>query len=184
MSLRAQKNSNKQKSQMSFSCGSFGVLFLLCMFATNCQYNVHEACQLMDMCVFVNTERNAIVSLWFFFVPPLFFYLVAHCFICFFSLLLPLFVHNLCALLSFHHSYLPPPPFATAFGASFPSSPPTPPSTCPGAGVRKLVDCPQLLDVDDMVKMREPDWKCVYTYLQEFYRGLVTKGLVKTKNSS
>ncbi|KAM8761382.1 smoothelin isoform 3-T3 [Acanthopagrus schlegelii] len=48
----------------------------------------------------------------------------------------------------------------------------------------KLVDCPQLLDVDDMVKMREPDWKCVYTYLQEFYRGLVTKGLVKTKNSS
>ncbi|XP_058491306.1 smoothelin isoform X2 [Solea solea] len=48
----------------------------------------------------------------------------------------------------------------------------------------KLVDCPQLLDVDDMVKMREPDWKCVYTYLQEFYRGLVTNGLVKTKNSS
>ncbi|XP_059193579.1 smoothelin isoform X2 [Centropristis striata] len=48
----------------------------------------------------------------------------------------------------------------------------------------KLVDCPQLLDVEDMVKMREPDWKCVYTYLQEFYRGLVTKGLVKTKNSS
>nr|XP_020458005.1 smoothelin isoform X1 [Monopterus albus] len=48
----------------------------------------------------------------------------------------------------------------------------------------KLVDCPQLLDVDDMVKLREPDWKCVYTYLQEFYRGLVTKGLVKTKNSS
>uniref|UniRef100_A0A667ZX76 Smoothelin b n=2 Tax=Myripristis murdjan TaxID=586833 RepID=A0A667ZX76_9TELE len=47
----------------------------------------------------------------------------------------------------------------------------------------KLADCPQLLDVDDMVKMREPDWKCVYTYLQEFYRGLVQKGLVKTKNS-
>uniref|UniRef100_A0A3P8WM19 Smoothelin b n=1 Tax=Cynoglossus semilaevis TaxID=244447 RepID=A0A3P8WM19_CYNSE len=46
------------------------------------------------------------------------------------------------------------------------------------------MDCPQLLDVDDIVKMREPDWKCVYTYLQEFYRGLVTKGLVKTKNSS
>lgn len=53
-----------------------------------------------------------------------------------------------------------------------------------GCGHRKLVDCPQLLDVDDMVKLREPDWKCVYTYLQEFYRGLVTKGLVKTKNSS
>ncbi|XP_016360927.1 smoothelin-like isoform X2 [Sinocyclocheilus anshuiensis] len=49
---------------------------------------------------------------------------------------------------------------------------------------RKLADCPQLLDVEDMVRMREPDWKCVYTYLQEFYRGLVQKGLVKTKNSS
>ncbi|XP_068994355.1 smoothelin [Embiotoca jacksoni] len=52
------------------------------------------------------------------------------------------------------------------------------------SAAEKLVDCPQLLDVDDMVKMREPDWKCVYTYLQEFYRGLVTKGLVKTKNSA
>ncbi|KAG9354914.1 hypothetical protein JZ751_001627 [Albula glossodonta] len=40
-----------------------------------------------------------------------------------------------------------------------------------------LADCPQLLDVEDMVRMREPDWKCVYTYLQEFYRGLVQKGL-------
>ncbi|XP_055742974.1 smoothelin-like isoform X2 [Salvelinus fontinalis] len=48
----------------------------------------------------------------------------------------------------------------------------------------KQADCPELLDVEDMVRMREPDWKCVYTYLQEFYRGLVTKGLVKTKNSS
>eukprot|EP00063_Salmo_salar_P041921 XP_014016756.1 PREDICTED: smoothelin-like isoform X2 [Salmo salar] len=48
----------------------------------------------------------------------------------------------------------------------------------------KLADCPELLDVEDMVRMREPDWKCVYTYLQEFYRGLVTKGLVKIKNSS
>ncbi|XP_068166091.1 smoothelin isoform X2 [Antennarius striatus] len=52
------------------------------------------------------------------------------------------------------------------------------------SNAEKLLDCPPLLDVDDMVKMREPDWKCVYTYLQEFYRGLVTKGLVKTKNSS
>lgn len=59
---------------------------------------------------------------------------------------------------------------------------PTAPS--PGCGCRKLADCPELLDVEDMVQMREPDWKCVYTYLQEFYRGLVTKGLVKTKNSS
>ncbi|KAM4615937.1 smoothelin [Polymixia lowei] len=52
------------------------------------------------------------------------------------------------------------------------------------SNAEKLADCPQLLDVEDMVKMREPDWKCVYTYLQEFYRGLVQKGLVKTKNSS
>ncbi|KAJ8005648.1 hypothetical protein DPEC_G00120110 [Dallia pectoralis] len=48
----------------------------------------------------------------------------------------------------------------------------------------KLAECPELLDVDDMVRLREPDWKCVYTYLQEFYRALVTKGLVKTKRST
>uniref|UniRef100_H3BFB9 Smoothelin a n=2 Tax=Latimeria chalumnae TaxID=7897 RepID=H3BFB9_LATCH len=47
----------------------------------------------------------------------------------------------------------------------------------------KHADCPQLLDVEDMVRMKEPDWKCVYTYIQEFYRCLVQKGLVKTKNS-
>ncbi|KAG8596577.1 hypothetical protein GDO81_001972 [Engystomops pustulosus] len=44
-------------------------------------------------------------------------------------------------------------------------------------------DCPQLLDAEDMVRMREPDWKCVYTYIQEFYRCLVQKGMVKTKKS-
>ncbi|KAJ1073899.1 hypothetical protein K5549_007137 [Capra hircus] len=38
-------------------------------------------------------------------------------------------------------------------------------------------DCPQLLDTEDMVRLREPDWKCVYTYIQEFYRCLVQKGL-------
>uniref|UniRef100_UPI00359021E8 smoothelin-like protein 1 isoform X2 n=1 Tax=Myxine glutinosa TaxID=7769 RepID=UPI00359021E8 len=43
-------------------------------------------------------------------------------------------------------------------------------------------DCPQLLDVEDMVRLREPDWKCVYTYIQEFYRALVDKGLVKIKS--
>lgn len=48
---------------------------------------------------------------------------------------------------------------------------------------RTHADCPQLLDVEDMVRMREPDWKCVYTYIQEFYRCLVQKGLVKTKKS-
>ncbi|XP_069475447.1 smoothelin isoform X2 [Ambystoma mexicanum] len=51
------------------------------------------------------------------------------------------------------------------------------------SSAEKHADCPQLLDVNDMVRMREPDWKCVYTYIQEFYRCLVQKGLVKTKQS-
>lgn len=45
----------------------------------------------------------------------------------------------------------------------------------------RLAGCPSLLDPDDLVRMREPDWKCVYTYIQELYRSLVEKGLVKTK---
>ncbi|KAK1800783.1 hypothetical protein P4O66_005535 [Electrophorus voltai] len=45
----------------------------------------------------------------------------------------------------------------------------------------RLAGCPPLLDVNDLLRMREPDWKCVYTYIQEFYRCLVEKGLVKTK---
>ncbi|XP_059906092.1 smoothelin [Gadus macrocephalus] len=45
----------------------------------------------------------------------------------------------------------------------------------------KLANCPPLLDVEDLLRMAEPDWKCVYTYIQEFYRCLVEKGLVKTK---
>ncbi|XP_062291150.1 smoothelin-like protein 1 [Scomber scombrus] len=45
----------------------------------------------------------------------------------------------------------------------------------------RLAGCPPLLDADDLVRMKEPDWKCVYTYIQEFYRCLVEKGLVKTK---
>lgn len=89
-----------------------------------------------------------------------------------FTLFPPLFCPL--SVLSSLHSF-------SACGSSFCSSPH---SALPfHRGRRKLVDCPQLLDVDDMVKLREPDWKCVYTYLQEFYRGLVTKGLVKTKNS-
>lgn len=46
---------------------------------------------------------------------------------------------------------------------------------------RRLSGCPPLLDPDDLVRMSEPDWKCIYTYIQEFYRCLVEKGLVKTK---
>lgn len=45
----------------------------------------------------------------------------------------------------------------------------------------RLAGCPPLLDADDLVRMKEPDWKCVYTYIQEFYRCLVERGLVKTK---
>ncbi|KAL2079581.1 hypothetical protein ACEWY4_025325 [Coilia grayii] len=48
----------------------------------------------------------------------------------------------------------------------------------------RLGGCPALLDVDDLLRMREPDWKCVYTYIQEFYRCLVEKGLVKTKKKT
>lgn len=46
---------------------------------------------------------------------------------------------------------------------------------------RTHADCAQLLDVDDMIHMRVPDAKCIYTYIQELYRSLVQKGLVKTK---
>ncbi|CAJ0958905.1 unnamed protein product [Ranitomeya imitator] len=45
------------------------------------------------------------------------------------------------------------------------------------SAAEKHADCPQLLDAEDMVRMREPDWKCVYTYIQEFYRCLVQKGM-------
>ncbi|KAM6075558.1 smoothelin-like protein 1 [Chlamydotis macqueenii] len=41
--------------------------------------------------------------------------------------------------------------------------------------------CAPLLAVEDMVRLAVPDAKCVYTYLQELYRCLVAKGLVKTK---
>lgn len=56
------------------------------------------------------------------------------------------------------------------------SSPPV-----PNPSFRKLADCAQLLEVDDMVRLAVPDSKCVYTYIQELYRSLVQKGLVKTK---
>lgn len=34
----------------------------------------------------------------------------------------------------------------------------------------KMADISQLLDVEDMVRMKSPDWKCVFTYVQMFYR--------------
>ena len=37
---------------------------------------------------------------------------------------------------------------------------------------RKYADIAPLLEVDDMVKMKKPDWKCVFTYVQSFYRKL------------
>lgn len=36
----------------------------------------------------------------------------------------------------------------------------------------KLADIAPLLDVEDMVRMQKPDWKCVFTYVQSFYRKL------------
>ncbi|KAI6068278.1 Smoothelin-like protein 1 isoform X1 [Aix galericulata] len=42
-------------------------------------------------------------------------------------------------------------------------------------------DCAPLLDVEDMLRLAVPDAKCIYTYVQELYRSLVAKGLVKTK---
>ena len=36
--------------------------------------------------------------------------------------------------------------------------------------IRKLADICPLLEVDDMVRFQKPDWKCVFTYVQSFYR--------------
>jgi len=33
-------------------------------------------------------------------------------------------------------------------------------------------DIVPLLDVEDMVRMKKPDWKCVFTYVQSIYRHL------------
>lgn len=42
---------------------------------------------------------------------------------------------------------------------------------------RELGEVPILLDVFDLVRMKEPDWKCVYTYLTEFYKHIYEKGM-------
>jgi len=34
----------------------------------------------------------------------------------------------------------------------------------------ELADITPLLEVDDMVRFHKPDWKCVFTYVQSFYR--------------
>ncbi|NXL52792.1 SMTL1 protein, partial [Podilymbus podiceps] len=49
------------------------------------------------------------------------------------------------------------------------------------ATAEERAGCAPLLEVDDMVRLPVPDAKCVYTYLQELYRCLVARGLVKTK---
>ncbi|XP_040464820.1 smoothelin-like protein 1 [Falco naumanni] len=49
------------------------------------------------------------------------------------------------------------------------------------ATAEERAGCAPLLEVEDMVRMPVPDAKCIYTYLQELYRCLVAKGLVKTK---
>ncbi|NWJ00281.1 SMTL1 protein, partial [Crypturellus undulatus] len=51
------------------------------------------------------------------------------------------------------------------------------------ATAQEHADCPPLLDVDDLLRLPVPDAKCVYTYVQELYRSLVAKGLVKTKRA-
>lgn len=38
-----------------------------------------------------------------------------------------------------------------------------------------------LLDVDDMVMMKKPDWKCVFTYVQSLYKRLKDEWWNKTK---
>lgn len=77
------------------------------------------------------------------------------------------------------------PPFSFGLSSLLPplGPPPSRAPSWPPPLPRTHADCPQLLDTEDMVRLREPDWKCVYTYIQEFYRCLVQKGLVKTKKS-
>jgi len=50
---------------------------------------------------------------------------------------------------------------------------------------KKEADICPLLEVDDMVKYQEPDWKCVFTYVQSFYRRFQSNRTIqKLKNSA
>lgn len=158
---------------MGISWCSFDTVF--CPVCVRHMLDVAKFMKHVDSWMYLSTLNVMFIFVFFFFVSSFFhwilYFLAAHCSVCFF-LPSPVFSLHLSFILCIS---CPPLPLCS-------SSPLT--TLTFGRGRRKLVDCPQLLDVDDMVKMREPDWKCVYTYLQEFYRGLVTKGLVKTKNSS
>ncbi|XP_033747095.1 LOW QUALITY PROTEIN: muscle M-line assembly protein unc-89-like [Pecten maximus] len=48
----------------------------------------------------------------------------------------------------------------------------------------QYADIAPLLDVEDMVRMKNPDWKCVFTYVQSFYRKLHNHEANKVKQSS
>ena len=39
-----------------------------------------------------------------------------------------------------------------------------------GLSCRKYANIAPLLDVEDMMATTNPDWKCVFTYVQSFYR--------------
>ncbi|KAH3891532.1 hypothetical protein DPMN_015636 [Dreissena polymorpha] len=45
----------------------------------------------------------------------------------------------------------------------------------------KYADIAPLLDVEDMIRMEKPDWKCVFTYVQSFYRKLHDHEMNKAK---
>ncbi|WAR02979.1 SMTN-like protein, partial [Mya arenaria] len=47
----------------------------------------------------------------------------------------------------------------------------------------KYADIAPLLDVEDMVRMQKPDWKCVFTYVQSFYRKLRDHDMNKCKGA-
>ncbi|XP_046579395.1 smoothelin-like isoform X2 [Haliotis rubra] len=47
----------------------------------------------------------------------------------------------------------------------------------------KRADIAPLLDTDDMVRMKNPDWKCVFTYVQSIYRHLRDHDANKAKEA-